>query len=286
MLQSKAFRTVRYISLLALGNVMVAAGIYFFKVPNGFAFGGVSGISILLAKLFPVISQATYMTVLNVLLLLLGFLFLGRECGGKTVLCALIISLVNQAFEIFLPLTEPLTGQPFLEMTFAVLLTGLGSAILFNCNASSGGTDIVALILKKYTHLNVGQALLVVDVIVAFSALFVYNIETGLFSLLGLFAKVFLLDDVIENLNMCKAFTIVTTMPEEIDNFIFHEMKHSATVYDAHGAYSGTPRKVLITVCKRIEAPRLRKKIKEIDPHAFIIITKTSEILGKGFLDA
>lgn len=286
VLQGRAFRTARYIGLLTLGNVMVAAGIYFFKVPNGFAFGGVSGISILLAKLFPVISQATYMTVLNILLLLLGFLFLGRECGGKTVLCTMTISLVNQCFELLLPLTAPLTDQPFLEMAFAVLLTGLGSAVLFNCNASSGGTDIVALILKKYTHLNVGQALLAVDVTVAFSALFIFDIKTGLFSLLGLFAKVFLLDDVIESLNMCKAFTIITTMPEEIDSFIFHEMNHSATVYDAHGAYSGTPRKVLITVCKRTEAPRLRRRIKEIDPHAFIIITKTSEILGKGFLDA
>lgn len=202
-----------------------------------------------------------------------------------TVLCTIMISLINQLLEILVPLSAPLTSEPFLELTFAVLLTGLGSAVLFNCNASSGGTDIIALILKKYTDLNVGQALLAVDMIVAFSSIFVYGIETGLFSLLGLFAKVFLLDDVIEGMNMCKAFTIVTTMPEEIDSFIFHEMKHSATVYDARGAYSGTPRKVLITVCKRTEAPRLRKKIKEIDPHAFIIITKTSEILGKGFLD-
>lgn len=277
---------IRYWMLLCIGNIMVAAGIYFFKAPNGFAFGGVSGISILLAKLLPVLSQATYMTILNVLLLLLGILFLGRGCGIKTILCAMMISLVNQFFETFLPISAPLTTEPLLELVFAVLLTGFGSAILFNCNASSGGTDIIALILKKYTNLNVGQALLIADIVVAASTFFVYDVQTGLFSVLGLFSKVFLLDDVIENFNMCKAFTVITTKPEEIDDFIFHEMDHSATLYDARGAYSGTPRKVMITVCKRFEAPRLRKKIKEIDPHAFIIITKTSEILGKGFLDA
>lgn len=284
--KKNAFTVIRYWMLLCFGNIIVAAGIYFFKAPNGFAFGGVSGISILLAKLIPVLSQAAYMTILNVALLILGVLFLGRGCGIKTILCALMISLVNQLLEWLFPLTEPLTNQPLLEMVFAVLLTGFGSAILFNCNASSGGTDIIALILKKYTNLNVGQALLVADIIVAFSSFFVYGIQTGLFSILGLFSKVFLLDDIIENFNMCKAFTIITTKPEEIDEFIFHEMDHSATLYDARGAYSGAPRKVMITVCKRFEAPRLRKKIKEIDPHAFIIITKTSEILGKGFLDA
>lgn len=284
--KKNTFTVIRYWMLLCFGNIIVAAGIYFFKAPNGFAFGGVSGISILLAKLIPVLSQAAYMTILNVALLVLGVLFLGRGCGIKTILCALMISLVNQLFEWLFPLTEPLTNQPLLEMVFAVLLTGFGSAILFNCNASSGGTDIIALILKKYTSLNVGEALLIADIIVAFSSFFVYGIQTGLFSILGLFSKVFLLDDIIENFNMCKAFTIITTKPEEIDEFIFHEMDHSATLYDARGAYSGEPRKVMITVCKRFEAPRLRKKIKEIDPHAFIIITKTSEILGKGFLDA
>lgn len=284
--EKTAFTVARYWLLLCIGNIIVAAGIYFFKAPNGFAIGGVSGISILLAKLFPALSQATYMTILNIVLLVVGVLFLGRGCGFKTILCALMISFVNQLFEWFLPLPAPLTDQPLLELVFAVLLTGFGSAILFNCNASSGGTDIIALILKKYTSLNVGQALLVADIIVAFSSFFVYDVRTGLFSTLGLFSKVFLLDDIIENFNMCKAFTIITTKAEEIDEFIFHEMYHSATLYDARGAYSGEPRKVMITVCKRFEAPRLRKKIKEIDPHAFIIITKTSEILGKGFLEA
>ena len=165
------------------------------------------------------------------------------------------------------------------------MLTGIGSAIIFKCKASSGGTDIVALVLKKYTSMNVAYALLLSDFFIAASTFFIYNVQVGLFSMLGLFAKVFVVDDIIDSINLCKAFTIITTKPDEIDEFITKQLHHGATMYDAKGVYTGEDRKVIITVCRRSEAIRLRKKVKEIDPHSFIIITKTSEILGKGFRD-
>lgn len=275
----------RYILTLNLGILMMAVGIYFFKSPNGFATGGVSGISILLAKIFPTISQATYMLIINVFLLIVGVIVLGRKCGFLTFYCSLMLSLENLAFEYLIPLIEPLTQHTLLELVYAVMLTGIGSALIFKCNASSGGTDIVALVLKKYTHMNVGQALLVSDLVIAASTIFIYGIEAGLFSLLGLFAKVFIVDDILDSINLCKAFTIITTHAEEIDEYIMTELHHGATLYDAEGAYSGDEKKVIITVCRRSEALKLRKKVKEIDPSAFIIITKTSEIMGKGFRD-
>jgi uncharacterized membrane-anchored protein YitT (DUF2179 family) len=280
-----AVSTLRYVLLLNLGILMMSVGIYFFKSPNGFATGGVSGISILLAKLFPVISQATYMLIINVVLLILGIVILGRQCGLLTVYCSLMLSIENWIFEYFFPLSAPLTEYTLLELVYAVMLTGVGAAIIFKCNASSGGTDIVALILKKYTRLNVGSALLLSDFIIASSTIFIYGIEAGLFALLGLFAKVFVVDDLLDSMNMCKAFTIITTKPEMIDEFITKELHHGATIYDAKGAFSGEDKTVIITVCKRTEALRLRRKVKEIDPHSFIIITKTSEIMGKGFRD-
>ncbi len=296
--------SISYWLFLNLGILLMAAGIYFFKAPNGFTTGGVSGLSIILAKLFPILSQATYMMAINIILLVVGVLVLGRVCGFLTIFCALMMSLENMLFEFFFPfipdaaeaaalpayrfpiVSETLTDIPLMELVYAVMLTGIGAAIIFRCKASSGGTDIVALILKKYTSMNVGTALLVSDLVIAASTFVVYgSAEKGLFALLGLFAKVFIVDDVLDSINMCKSFMIITTRPQEIDEYIMTELHHGATVYDAKGAYSGENKSIIITVCKRSEALRLRKKVKEIDPFSFIIITKTSEIMGKGFRD-
>ena len=278
--------------LLLFGITLMAVGIYFFKAPRGFATGGVSGISIILSNLFPVMSQATYMLIINVLLLLAGLVFLGRELGVMTFICSMTLSLENQLFDLVFAIDGPLTNHPLLELIYAVLLTGIGSAIIFKCKASSGGTDIVALILKKKTSLNVGTALLLTDLLIALSTFLHFgeggvslSAETGLFSLLGLFAKVFVVDDVIDSMNLCKSFTIITTKEEEINDYITHSMKHSATVIRGIGAYTGDGKSVIMTVCRRSEAIKLRKTVSEIDPKSFSRITKTSEILGKGFRD-
>ena len=224
------------------------------------------------------------MLSINVVLLILGVILLGKKCGFMTIYCSIMLSLENMMFEKLIPLDAPLTESPLLELVYAVLLTGIGSALLFKYKASSGGTDIVALVLKKYSSLNVSQALLVTDFLIAASSFIVYtSAEVGLYSLLGLFAKVFVIDDVLDSINLCKAFTIITTKSAEIDNFIINELHHSATTYRAEGAFTGEEKQVIITVCRRTEALKLRRVVKEIDPHAFIIITKTSEIMGKGF---
>jgi uncharacterized membrane-anchored protein YitT (DUF2179 family) len=280
-----SWNKIKNFIFLNFGILLMAVGIYFFKATNGFATGGVSGISVILAKIFPAVTQATFMLIINVLLLIIGVIVLGRNCGLSTIYCSIILSIENWLFEYFIPLSKPLTDQPLLELVYAVLLTGIGSAIIFKCGSSTGGTDIIALILKKFTSLNVAQALLVSDFIIAASTFFVYDIKIALFSLLGLFAKVFVVDDVLDSINMFKSFTIITTKPEEIDKFILSDLHHGATTYKAEGAYTKEGRTVIMTVCRRSEAIRLRKKVKEIDPHSFIIITKTSEIMGKGFRD-
>jgi uncharacterized membrane-anchored protein YitT (DUF2179 family) len=223
------------------------------------------------------------MSIINVLLLILGFIFLGKECTAKTLYCTIVYSLEDMVFEYFLPLENPLTDQPLMELIYAILLTGVGSAILFNCGASSGGTDIVALILKKYTPLNTGRALLLSDSLIAASTFFVYGIQAGLYSILGLFAKAFLIDGVIESIGKSKYITIITTNAEPIGEYIIHTMNRSYTRYEAVGGYSHEEKHILITVCKRGEALRLKMKVKELDPASFVIITDANEILGKGF---
>ena len=294
-------KNIKYFIYVNIGILLTAIGIYFFKTPNGFATGGVSGLSLIMSKILPGgISQGVYMLAINVLLLILGFAILGKSCGILTCYCSLMISFENLIFEAIFPYDNAaifpfagkLTGEPLLELVYAVLLTGVGSAILFKFKASSGGTDIIALIFKKKTDINVGTALLFSDIFIALATFMDmsgdtvrFDAQTGLFSLLGLFAKIFIIDDIIDSINLCKSFTIITTKPNEINSFITDKLAHSATVYDAEGAYTHEGRTVIMTVCRRSEAIRLRKAVNQIDPHAFIIITKTSEIMGRGFRD-
>ena len=267
---------------MSVGCVLLSVGVYFFKIPNGFATGGVTGIGTILGKLFPV-SPAIWIWILNIVLLLLGFLFLGWKNSFKTIYCSMLYSAITYILELYIPLSAPLTNQPLLELAYAMLLTAIGSAMIFNSDASSGGTDIVALIMKKYTSLDVGKALLVADSVVAMSSFFVFNIQAGLFSVLGLFAKAFLVDSVIESLNTYKYFIVITTKHEEISQYIIKTLHHGATVNDVVGEFTKDKKVMIHTVCKRIEAIRLKKSIKEIDPGAFTIITTSSEIIGRGF---
>lgn len=268
--------------LMNIGCILLAMGVYFFKIPNGFATGGVSGISTILARITPV-SAGVWIWLLNFALMVLGFIFLGKQNGIKTVYCSMFYSAVTYALETLVPISNPLTNQPFLELVYAMLLTSIGSAMIFNSDASSGGTDIAALILKKYTSVDVGKALLIVDFIVAASSFIVFDIKTGLFSLLGLFAKAFIVDGFIESLNTCKYFVVITSKREEISEFIIKTLHHGATITSATGEFTRETKTMIHTVCKRFEAINLRNKIKEIDPHAFIIITTSSEIIGRGF---
>lgn len=277
-------KNLKTFAIVNIGTLLLSIGVYFFKFPNHFTTGGVSGISILLGKLIPAVSPATLMSVINVVLLGVGFLLIGREFGLLTTYCSLAFSFETWLLERLFPMTAPFTDQPLLELCFAIMLPAVGSALLFNCNASSGGTDVVAMILKKYTGVSeIGRALFLSDSLIALSSCFVFGIQTGLFSLMGLFLKAFVVDSVIESINLCKYFSIVTSRPQEICDYIIHTLKHSSTVLDAEGAYTHADKKVVLVACRRGEAVKLRKRVKEIDPDAFLFITNTSEIIGKGF---
>lgn len=268
---------------MSVGMVLLTVGVYFFKIPNGFSTGGVSGIGTLLGTLCPHLSPATWISLINILLLLVGFVVLGRDTGAKTVYCSLLFSGLTSLCEWLVPLSAPLTDQPFLELCYAILLTGCGSALAFNVGASSGGTDIVALILKKYSRLNVGKALLCTDFLIAAGAFYVFGIKAGLYSILGLFSKAFLVDGIIENINSCKYFVVITDHAAEVREYIIKEMHHGVTDSAVIGGYTHKERTMLHTVCRRGEAVRLRRRIREIDPRAFIIITTSNEIIGRGF---
>jgi uncharacterized membrane-anchored protein YitT (DUF2179 family) len=273
---------------MTLGTALVSVGVYFFKFPNHFSMGGVSGLSILLGQLIhvPALTPSVFNGGINILFLLLGFVLLNRGFGLKTVYCSLLYSLLVQIFQWVYPMDQPLTDQKMLELFFAVILPALGSGILFNVNASTGGTDIAALVLKKFTGLDVGRALLCSDVVIAGATLFLFGIETGLFSLLGLVLKSVLVDSVIESLNRRKSFTIITSQPELVKGYITQQLHRGATVWEATGAYTGEKHTVILAALSRVQAVALRNYLKTADPTAFLLITNSSEIFGKGFLRA
>ena len=269
--------------LLTLSTALLSIGVYFFKFPNHFTTGGVSGISILLGEVLTFATPATMNMIINYALLLVGLIVLGKGFTLRTVYCSVLYALIIWVLEKVYPMSKPFTDQPLLELFFAILLPAIGSAIMFNMDASSGGTDVVAMIVKKYTAMNIGTALMVSDAVIALCSVFVFGIKTCLFSVLGLLMKAFLIDSVIESIYLCKFFTIVTTRPHEVCEYIIKTMNHSATVVDGEGAYTGQERKLVLVACRRTEAVLLRRAVRAMDEHAFMFISNTSEIIGKGF---
>lgn len=272
--------------MLSLGTALVAIGNHFFKFPNNFSLGGVTGMAVVLSSLFPAISSSTFASVINLAYLVLGFVVLNRGFGLRTVYCSLLFSGMLSFLNWAVPLSAPLTDQKLLELMFAVIFPALGSAIIFNLQGSTGGTDILAMILKKYTSLDIGMALLYVDVLIAAATFLVFDIETGLFSILGLILKSVVVDSVIESLNRRKSFMLVTSYPQEVCAYITDTLHRSATFWEGQGAYSHQEKWVVLTALSRTQAVALRRYLKEIDPHAFMLITNSSEVFGKGFLRA
>ena len=269
--------------LLNAGTLIVAFGVYFFKIPNNFSTGGVTGIAIVISKFLPWISTGSLVFLFNMLLLGVGFVFLSRKFGFTTVYASTLMSVVVWVLERLYPMEAPFTDEPLLELIFAVGLPALGSALLFNIGASTGGTDIIAMLLKKYTSIDIGKALLAADFIVALSACFVFGIRTGLFSILGLLMKSMLVDSVIEGINQCKYLHIICQDPEVICDFIVQKLHRGATICEATGAYTHHKLYLVLSVVSRGQAVALRHYVLQVEPHAFIMTTSTSEIIGKGF---
>lgn len=273
---------IKNFTLLTGSIVIMAVGIYFFKFSNNFTFGGITGLAVLIAK-SGAISASDFTFISNMVLLVVGFFVLGRKFTAKTAYCSILLSVTLSVLERVHPLTHPLTDQPVLELAFAIALPSLGSAVLFNIGASSGGTDIIAMIMKKYTSADIGKALLITDFIITLAGCFVFDIKTGLYSFLGLAVRSFMIDGFIESLNLSKYFNVVCNNPEPICSFINDELKRSATIVLAQGAFSGEDKYIIFTVLNRMEAVKLRNFIKENAPEAFLLISNTSEIIGKGF---
>lgn len=269
-------------SLLTISTLIMAVGIYFFKFANNFTFGGITGIAVLVAKFLPV-SSSDFSFVVNILLLIIGWIVLGKSFAEKTAYSTILLSVSLSLLERIYPMSHPLTNEPLLELIFAILLPALGSAILFNIGASSGGTDVIAMILKKYTSVDIGKGLMISDLIFTLAGFLVFNVKTGLYSLLGLIMRSALIDNFIESFNRSKYFHVVTSNATCICDFIQNDLQRGATIVNATGAFTGDDKYIILTVLSPSQAVKLRNFIKEHDPKAFLLVSNTSEIIGKGF---
>lgn len=270
--------------LLTVGVLFVVIGVYFFKFPNNFAIGGVTGLAMIVSNLTGgALSSATIVTIVNSVLLVIGLIVIGKDFGIKTVYGSFLLSGSLQLLEVIYPMSTPFTNQPVLELAFAVGLPAVGAAILFNTGGSTGGTDIVAMILKKYSSFDIGQALFCSDAVLTLLAFPTFGMQTGLLSFLGLILKSTVVDMVIESMNLCKYFTVICDDAAPISEYIVQELHRSATVCNATGAFTGNDKKLVLTVVNRSQAVSLRQFIRNNHPTAFILITNTSEIIGRGF---
>lgn len=268
--------------MMSFAAILMANGTHFFKYPNHFVIGGVEGASILISNSLPITPALTTL-ILNISLLIIAYFILGKKFVLKTGYVSILNSLTALALDEIFPLKASLTDNKLLELFCAVLIPALGSSILFNLAASSGGTDIIAMIINKYFKLNIGKSLLMGDSILTILSIKIFGVEIGLLSCLGLLMKGLVVNEIIRSFNTAKLFLIITTKQDEISEFIRDKLNRSATVLDGKGLYFKKEQSVFLCVTNDYEAVLFRRFIKEIDPYCFITVLDTSSIIGKGW---
>ena len=269
--------------MLNLGLVIYAVTLNFYCAPNHFVFGGTTGLSIVLSTCFPALSVGTFMWIANAVLDVLGCVFLGIKTMGWTLYSSVMLSFYSSVCEKLFPMSRPLTDDTLLELCFAVLLPAIASGIVFNIGASTGGTEILGLILHKYAKLGIGCSMFFCELGIVLFAAWLYGPHTGMYCVLGLLGHSTVVDTAIESLNLRKVCTVITTKPEPIKKFITVTLDRTATQQDATGVYTGEPRTLIMVALTRRQAGLLRDFLRREDPEAFLTIVNSSEIIGKGF---
>ena len=266
--------------MITAATVIVAAAVFFFLVPSHVSVGSISGLAIVIGNFIPLPISAITM-ILNVVLLVVGFLFIGKEFGGKTVYTSILLPAVIGVFEVLFPENVSMTADPFLDMICYIFVVSIGLAMLFNRNASSGGLDIVAKLLNKYFRMELGKAMSLAGMCVALSSALVYDKKIVVLSVIGTYLNGIVLDHFIFGSNMKKRVCIISKKEEEIRQFILHDLHSGATIYEAIGAYDHEVHREIITIVDKNEYSRLMNYLAKTDRDAFITVYTVNEIIYK-----
>ena len=268
---------VKEIGILTVAVAIIAAAVFFFLVPSHTSVSSISGLGIVLSNFIPLPLSAITM-VLNVVLLIIGFLTCGKEFGAKTVYTSILLPLFLRLFELLFPNFSSMTGSQELDVLCYILVVSVGLSILFNRNASSGGLDIVAKILNKYLRIDLGRAMSLAGMCVALSAAFVYDKKTVVLSVLGTYFNGIILDYFIFDNNKKRRVCIITEKEEELRKFIINDLHSGATIYEAIGAYNFEKHNEIITIVDKSEYQKLMTFINREDPKAFITVYNVSNM--------
>ena len=263
--------------IITLGAIVAAVAIYFFMLPSHVAVGSGSALAMILSNFIPLPVSAISL-ILNVFLLIMGFILVGRDFGAKTVYVSIIIPIMIGVFEFVFPNFQSLTSDPFLDTVCYILIVGVGMAILFSHNASSGGLDIVAKIMNKYLKMGIGTAVTVSGMIVALLSVTCYDTKTVVLSVLGTYFGGMVVDKFIFGLNIKRRVCVISPRIDEIVEFILRDLHSGATLYESIGAYDGTVRKEVVTIVDKNEYRKLMDYVRKVDPKAFVTVYSVSEM--------
>lgn len=270
-------RTIRDYFLLTLGITIAGCSVYFFMLPSNVAVGSASALALVLSNFIPLPMSAITM-IINGGLLILGFLLIGPEFGIKTVYTSLLLPVVLWVLEELFPNFQSITSDPLLDVMCHMLIISVGLSILFSCNASSGGLDIVAKLMNKYLHIDLGKAMGLSGMLVALSSAFCYDKTTVVLSVLATYFGGLLLDHFIFGMNIKRRVCIISPKIEEITNFILHDLHSGATLYEGIGAYNNERRTEVITIVDKQEYKQLMDYMKRTDPTAFMTVYSVNEV--------
>ena len=276
-MKKKVFRDFKEFIIITLGALGVAIAVFFFMLPSNVAVGSVSAFAMVMANFIP-LPMSVINLVVNILLLIVGFLLVGSEFGAKTVYTSIMVPLFVGMFELLLPGFQSLTADPFLDVLCYIIVVAISMAVLFSCNASSGGLDIIAKIMHKYLRMDFGKAGSLSGIIVALSAAFCYDTKTVVLSVLSTYFCGLVVDYFIFGLNIKRRVCIISPKLDEIVNFILHDLHSGATLYDGIGAYHNDPRKEVVTIVDKNEYRKLMEFVRKTDPKAFVTVYSVNEI--------
>ena len=269
--------TLKELPLIILGTAIVAAAVYFFMLPSHVSVGSAAALAMVLSNFIP-LPVSVITALLNVFLLVIGFLLIGPEFGGKTVFTAMLMPGFMGLFEILFPNFQSLTQDPLLDVMCYILVVGVGLAILFSYNASSGGLDIVAKLMNKYLGMELGKAMSLSGMLVALSSALCYDSKTVVLSLLGTYFGGIIVDHFIFDNNIKRRVCVISPQLDEIVEFVLKELHSGATLNEIIGAYDHTPRTEMITIVDKQEFKRLMDHVREVDPDAFVTVYAVSEM--------
>lgn len=274
----KTGEVIKEFLMITFATFIVAAAVFFFLVPSHVTVGSISALAMVLANFVPLqISVITF--IMNVVLLIFGFLFIGKDFGAKTVYTSILLPFFLGVLEWFFPNNQSLTGDPFLDTIAYIFAVSIGLAMLFNRNASSGGLDIIAKFLNKYFRMELGKAMSLAGMCAALSSALVYDKKIVVLSILGTYLNGIVLDHFIFGTNEKKRVCIISEKEKEVQDFILHSLHSGATIYQAVGAYDNTPKREIITIVNKNEYAQLMNYISKTDKNAFVTVYSVNEVI-------